>query len=150
MKIFLETFLFLFSMQGFAQVKNFAPAPCLDSTIEESGCMDCAALYFFGGEDQLMRYLNLNLGKQVKAGVLPSGRVSIRISIDTLGRSKEVSVAEKFLTCEPCNALVLQTIERVRVWEPDCYYSILDNKILCREKKLVLSLRIKDKKIYLE
>jgi hypothetical protein len=140
----------LLSVQSVAQSKNFAPAPCLDSTIKESGCMDCAALYFFGGEDQLMRYLNLNLGKQIKAGVLPSGRVSLRIVIDTLGRSKEVSVAEKFLTCELCNTLVLQSIERVHLWEPDCYYSILDNKILCREKELTLNLRIKDKKIYLE
>ncbi len=145
-------FFFLFSFDlCLAQEIKYVPPACSDSIkVEElNASWDRASYHFFGGEDQLLRFLKINLYKQIENGEMPSGEMRLSISIDTLGNCTGVEIVKQHNSCTTCAEKLRNTVSRIHRWKPDCYYSILDNKVKCENKAFFLNIKIDNKMIFI-
>jgi hypothetical protein len=128
---------------------SYAPA-CSDTIYEEEDkfCSECGDHQFFGGAEQFKRFLKINLLQKIKKGEIKSGTVVVLVHIDTLGQTQKVDILSK-MDCESCNQTILGVMKTIKRWEPYCYYLNVENKIVCEEKDLKITITIRDKQIFL-
>jgi hypothetical protein len=129
--------------------KKFVP-PAINNNLrtEREICDDCGEDLFFGGERQFKIFLSRNLRIQIKNGEIKEGNISFVFHIDSLGQLQDMTLVEKMSSCELCNELIFDLLKSVKRWKPDCYYDIVENRIICRNRDLKIRIWIKDKNIY--
>ncbi|HAD13876.1 MAG TPA: hypothetical protein DCF33_15725 [Saprospirales bacterium] len=142
----------MFSFALFAQGNDRRyPATCRDSIFTDKVCLDCADNYCFGGALFLERYLESKLYLILKKDKITTQDITLSIIIDTLGIAKSVDFVSKDKFCTSCNEVIFDAIYILKRWKPDCFYSfdISENKMICRDKKLFLYIKIIDSNIYI-
>jgi len=129
---------------------SYAPS-CTDSirTEDDRFCSECGEHYFFGGAQQFKRFLQVNLAAQIRKGEIPAGTISVTIRIDTLGQTQSIAIASPMSHCAACNQTILNAMKTIRRWKPPCYYLIAENRVVCEEKDLAITIVIRDQRIFL-
>ena len=147
--------LFLFSMSTSVLIAQntdiLFPPTCKDSIIVDKICLNCAEDYCFGGALFLEKYLDSRLHLLLKKEKLTTSEIAIEIEIDTFGIEKSMKFISKDIFHESCNAAIFQAISELKRWKPDCSFSFYtsENKMICREKRLILYVRIIDGSIFI-
>jgi hypothetical protein len=120
------------------------PTTCKDLIFVDEICLNCAEDYCFGGALFLERYLSSRLHLLLKKEKLTTSEIAIEIEIDTLGMKKSMKFIAKDIFYESCSEAIFQAISELKRWKPDCSFSfdISENRMICREKKLMLYVRI--------
>lgn len=150
MKLFLiSVFLFLISKVFGQEDRPTYPPMCADTIYVDTFKTD-EPDRFFGGEDQLKKFLEVNVGKLARENEAFSGQIILQVSIDTLGYIKGALIIAGIDSCEICNVKILDTIKKIRRWRPHCYYAIRKNIFVCEDRDFNITIQIENKKIYIK
>jgi hypothetical protein len=146
--ILCKYFIFFLSYHGYNQsVSNLSYSSCCVDSIYVPEIALPASIYFYGGEEQFMKFLKFNLQKKINNSIVRDGIIEINITTDSLGNAINLKKIKSTFTCIGCDDLIVNTIKQIHKWIPGCYYYIEHNKIICKEQIITLRMKIKGGKI---
>jgi hypothetical protein len=150
MKLFLIFVFLVLNLKVLSQEDRPTYPPMCADTIYVDTFMTGEPDRFFGGEDQLKKFLEVNVGKLVREDDAFSGQIILQVGIDTLGYIKDASIISGIDSCEMCNMKILDAIKRIRRWRPHCYYAIRENILVCKDRDFNITIQIENKKIHIK